>query len=164
MVAHCVADIVEADGVGELGEEQRDDMTPRGKGARLFVDAVLLGEAGGEVGRDQLAKLGEDGQVSSPIAKFFSDDAFAALVKAVGLHNGDLAFFGAGPYSTVSDFMGAVRLKVGKDLGLVQDAWKPLWVTDFPMSARSSSGSMMNRGMCVFVCVHACACVEIAVS
>jgi len=78
-------------------------------------------------------KLGEDGQVSSPIAKFFSDDAFAALVKAVGLQNGDLAFFGAGPYNTVSDFMGAVRLKVGKDLGLVQDGWKPLWVTDFPM-------------------------------
>ncbi|HLM53510.1 MAG TPA: aspartate--tRNA ligase [Pseudoxanthomonas sp.] len=78
-------------------------------------------------------KLGEDGQASSPIAKFFGEDAFAALVEAVGLENGDLAFFGAGPYNTVSDFMGAVRLKVGKDLGLAQDGWKPLWVTDFPM-------------------------------
>ena len=37
-------------------------MAPRGKGARLFIDAVLLCEAGGEMGRDQLAKLGEDGQ------------------------------------------------------------------------------------------------------
>jgi aspartyl-tRNA synthetase len=78
-------------------------------------------------------KLGEDGQVNSPIAKFFGEGAFAALAEAVGLENGDLAFFGAGPYGTVSDFMGAVRLKVGKDLGLVQDGWKPLWVTDFPM-------------------------------
>lgn len=50
-------------GVGELGEEHADDMAPRGEGAGLFVDAVLLGEAGGEVGRDQLAKLGEDGQL-----------------------------------------------------------------------------------------------------
>ncbi|MDX1549964.1 MAG: amino acid--tRNA ligase-related protein, partial [Lysobacter spongiicola] len=32
-----------------------------------------------------------------------------------------------------SDFMGALRLKLGRDLGLVQEGWKPLWVTDFPM-------------------------------
>jgi len=78
-------------------------------------------------------KLGDNGEVNSPIAKFFDADAFAALIKAVGLQNGDLAFFGAGVYNTVSDFMGAVRLKIGKDLGLVQDRWEPLWVTDFPM-------------------------------
>jgi aspartyl-tRNA synthetase len=42
-------------------------------------------------------------------------------------------FFGAGAFRTVSEFMGAVRLKAGKDLGMVADAWKPLWVTDFPM-------------------------------
>ena len=78
-------------------------------------------------------KLSENGEVNSPIAKFFEADAFAALIAAVGLQNGDLAFFGAGLYNTVSDFMGAVRLKVGKDLGLVEDRWAPLWVTDFPM-------------------------------
>ncbi len=78
-------------------------------------------------------KLSDAGEVNSPIAKFFQADAFAALIAAVGLQNGDLAFFGAGPYNTVSDFMGAVRLKVGKDLGLVEDRWAPLWVTDFPM-------------------------------
>ena len=78
-------------------------------------------------------KLSESGEVNSPIAKFFEADAFAALIAAVGLQNGDLAFFGAGLYNTVSDFMGAVRLKVGKDLSLVEDRWAPLWVTDFPM-------------------------------
>ncbi|MEO6519878.1 MAG: aspartate--tRNA ligase [Pseudoxanthomonas sp.] len=78
-------------------------------------------------------KLSDTGEVNSPIAKFFDADAFAALIAAVGLQNGDLAFFGAGLYNTVSDFMGAVRLKVGKDLGLVEDRWAPLWVTDFPM-------------------------------
>ena len=61
------------------------------------------------------------------------EDAFAALVKHVGAGNGDIVFFGAGGYNKVSDFMGALRLKAGKDFGLVQDGWKPLWVTDFPM-------------------------------
>lgn len=78
-------------------------------------------------------KLGDNGEVVSPIAKFFGEADFAALVDAVGLRNGDIAFFGAGAYNTVSDFMGALRLKVGKDLGLVAEGWRPLWVTDFPM-------------------------------
>ena len=78
-------------------------------------------------------KLGEDGTVTSPIAKFFSEDAFKALVAVCGLQNGDIAFFGAGNYKTVCDYMGALRLKLGKDLGLVADRWAPLWVTDFPM-------------------------------
>jgi aspartyl-tRNA synthetase len=79
------------------------------------------------------AKLSESGELSSPIAKFFADDAFATLLAHVGAANGDLVFFGAGPYATVSDFMGAVRLKAGKEFGLVEAGWKPLWITDFPM-------------------------------
>lgn len=79
------------------------------------------------------AKIGEDGVVNSPVAKFFEEAAFRALLDVTGAGNGDLVFFGAGAYGTVSDFMGAVRLKAGKDFGLVVDGWKPLWVTDFPM-------------------------------
>ncbi|MEO5565707.1 MAG: aspartate--tRNA ligase [Luteimonas sp.] len=78
-------------------------------------------------------KLSDAGEVSSPIAKFFDEAGFAALLQAVGAGHGDLVFFGAGPYRTVCDFMGAVRLKAGKDFGLVGDGWTPLWVTDFPM-------------------------------
>ncbi|APP74978.1 aspartate--tRNA ligase [Xanthomonas vesicatoria ATCC 35937] len=78
-------------------------------------------------------KLSDTGEVSSPIAKFFSEDAFAALLKHVGAGNGDIVFFGAGRYNTVSDFMGALRLKAGKDFKLIADGWAPLWVTDFPM-------------------------------
>jgi aspartyl-tRNA synthetase len=78
-------------------------------------------------------KLGENGEVSSPIAKFFNEDAFAALLKHVGAGNGDIVFFGAGGYNKVCDFMGALRLKAGKDFNLVQEGWAPLWVTDFPM-------------------------------
>ncbi|MEN1941762.1 aspartate--tRNA ligase [Luteimonas sp. MJ174] len=79
------------------------------------------------------AKLAEDGAVNSPVAKFFDEAAFSALLEHVGAGTGDIVFFGAGAYNTVSDFMGAVRLKAGKDFGLVADGWKPLWVTDFPM-------------------------------
>ncbi|NDK38107.1 aspartate--tRNA ligase [Pseudoxanthomonas gei] len=94
-----------------------------------------LGAHAAKYGAKGLAyiKLGGNGEVTSPIAKFFAEAAFAALIKATGLQNGDLVFFGAGKYNTVSDFMGALRLKVGKDMKLVEDRWAPLWVTDFPM-------------------------------
>ncbi|RYZ71686.1 MAG: aspartate--tRNA ligase [Lysobacteraceae bacterium] len=117
---------------------------PEGRVAALRIPggAVLsrkqideLGAHAAKYGAKGLAyiKLGANGEVTSPIAKFFTEAAFAALVGATGLQNGDLVFFGAGKYNTVSDFMGALRLKVGKDLGLVEDRWAPLWVTDFPM-------------------------------
>ncbi len=80
---------------------------------------------------DDLAK-GREG-LTSPITKFLDDKALDGIFQAVGAQNGDVIFFGAGPYKTVSDYMGALRLKVGKDNGFVENAWKPLWVTDFPM-------------------------------
>ena len=78
-------------------------------------------------------KIADNGEVSSPIQKFFDEAAFAALLRHVGAGNGDIVFFGAGGYNKVSDFMGALRLKAGKDFNLVADGWRPLWVTDFPM-------------------------------
>jgi len=75
---------------------------------------------------------GRDG-VSSPIAKFFDDATLEALLDAVSAVDGDLILFGAGPYKTVCDFMGALRLRVARDQGLVANRWAPLWVVDFPM-------------------------------
>ncbi|PKM15546.1 MAG: aspartate--tRNA ligase [Gammaproteobacteria bacterium HGW-Gammaproteobacteria-2] len=71
--------------------------------------------------------------INSPIAKFLDDATLAAVLDAAQANDGDIVLFGAGPYKTVCDFMGALRLKLGQDLGLVENAWKPLWVTDFPM-------------------------------
>ena len=71
--------------------------------------------------------------VNSPIAKFLDDATLAAILAATSAQAGDLLLFGAGAYTTVSDFMGAVRLKLGRDLNLVAEGWAPLWVTDFPM-------------------------------
>ncbi|HEY6942094.1 aspartate--tRNA ligase [Dokdonella sp.] len=78
------------------------------------------------------AAKGRDG-INSPIAKFLDDATLAALVQATGARTGDAIFFGAATYKTASDFMGALRLRLGKDLGLVAEGWAPLWVTDFPM-------------------------------
>ena len=80
---------------------------------------------------DDMAR-GREG-IHSPVAKFLDDAALAALLAATGARSGDMVFVGAGAWKTVTDFMGALRLKVGKDRGLVEDSWKPLWVTDFPM-------------------------------
>ncbi|MEO7068402.1 MAG: aspartate--tRNA ligase [Rhodanobacter sp.] len=80
---------------------------------------------------EELAK-GRDG-IHSPVSKFLDDAALEAVLKATGAQDGDIVFFGAGAWKTVTDFMGALRLKVGKDRGLLVEGWKPLWVTDFPM-------------------------------
>ncbi|WP_036137520.1 aspartate--tRNA ligase [Luteibacter sp. 9135] len=80
---------------------------------------------------DDLAK-GREG-INSPVAKFLDDDALAQVLALTGAANGDIVFFGAGAWKTVTDFMGALRIKLGRDRGLVEDTWKPLWVTDFPM-------------------------------
>ena len=71
--------------------------------------------------------------INSPVAKFLDDAALDALLKATGAQSGDMVFVGAGKWKVVTDFMGALRLKVGKDRGLVESGWRPLWVTDFPM-------------------------------
>jgi aspartyl-tRNA synthetase len=80
---------------------------------------------------DDLAK-GREG-VNSPVTKFLDDAALDAVLKATAAESGDIVFVGAGKWKAVTDFMGALRLKVGKDRGLVEDGWRPLWVTDFPM-------------------------------
>ncbi|WYW97413.1 aspartate--tRNA ligase [Proteus vulgaris] len=72
--------------------------------------------------------------VQSPIAKFLTNDVVNAILEKTGATDGDLIFFGAGRKGTMSDAMGALRLKVGRDLELTDlNAWKPLWVIDFPM-------------------------------
>lgn len=78
------------------------------------------------------AGKGREG-INSPIAKFLDDATLTAIVQATGAQSGDAIFFGAAEYKTASDFMGALRLKLGKDLNLIEDSWRPLWVVDFPM-------------------------------
>ena len=78
------------------------------------------------------AAKGREG-LQSPILKFLSDAAVAGLMERTGAQTGDLVFFGADKAKVVNDALGALRLKVGQDLGLVEEGWRPLWVMDFPM-------------------------------
>ena len=75
---------------------------------------------------------GRDG-LQSPITKFLSDAAVAGILSRTGAVADDLIFFGADSAKVVNDALGALRLKVGQDLGLLQGEWAPLWVVDFPM-------------------------------
>ncbi len=75
---------------------------------------------------------GRDG-LQSPIVKNLSDEALAGVIERCGTKSGDLIFFGADKARVVNDALGALRVKIGEDRGLVAEGWAPLWVVDFPM-------------------------------
>src|SRR5690606_22865571 len=75
---------------------------------------------------------GRDG-LQSPIIKFLSDAAIAGILERTGAQDGDVIFFGADTAKVVNDSLGALRLRVGQDLKMVEEGWRPLWVVDFPM-------------------------------
>ncbi|ALG68532.1 aspartate--tRNA ligase [Beggiatoa leptomitoformis] len=75
---------------------------------------------------------GRDG-LQSPILKFLPDDVVKQLLERTKANTGDLIFFGADKAKIVNESLGALRLKIGDDLKLTQQAWKALWVVDFPM-------------------------------
>ncbi len=75
---------------------------------------------------------GRDG-LQSQFLKFLSDDAVAGIVERTGAETGDVIFFGADKTRVVNEALGALRVKLGEDRGLVTDGWAPLWVVDFPM-------------------------------
>ncbi|WP_432323644.1 aspartate--tRNA ligase [Yersinia enterocolitica] len=81
--------------------------------------------------------------VQSPIAKFLSADVLDAILARTQAESGDILFFGADSFKVVTDAMGALRLKVGRDLALTKlDSWAPLWVVDFPMFEDDSEGGL----------------------
>ena len=71
--------------------------------------------------------------LQSPIVKFLSETAVAGILERTGAADNDLVFFGADSAKIVGDALGALRLKVGQDLRLLETGWRPLWVIDFPM-------------------------------
>ncbi len=75
---------------------------------------------------------GRDG-LQSPILKFLPDNAVEGILERTGAKDGDLIFFGADKARVVNDALGALRVRVGEDRGLVAEGWAPLWVVDFPM-------------------------------
>ncbi|HDH08132.1 MAG TPA: aspartate--tRNA ligase, partial [Gammaproteobacteria bacterium] len=80
---------------------------------------------------NEVAK-GREG-LQSPILKFLPDEVITAILERTAAEDGDLLFFGADSAKVVNDALGALREKLGHDLGMVEGEWQPLWVIDFPM-------------------------------
>ncbi|WP_127958405.1 aspartate--tRNA ligase [Serratia microhaemolytica] len=81
--------------------------------------------------------------VQSPIAKFLDAELLEALLTRTEAQSGDMLFFGADSAKVASDAMGALRLKLGRELGLTQlERWAPLWVIDFPMFEEDGEGGL----------------------
>ncbi|MCP4490963.1 MAG: aspartate--tRNA ligase [Gammaproteobacteria bacterium] len=86
---------------------------------------------------------GRDG-LQSPILKFLPDDAITQILERTTAKSGDLIFFGADKASVVNESLGALRIKVAHDLGLVEDGWRFLWVVDFPMFEHDARENRWN--------------------
>jgi aspartyl-tRNA synthetase len=121
-------------GGGEISRKDIDDYTSYvGKyGARglayIKVNDVSAGREG----------------LQSPILKFLPDAVVAAIIERTGATTGDLVFFGADRTSVVNESLGALRVKLGHDRGMLQGQWEPVWVVDFPMFERDEK---TNRWM-----------------
>jgi aspartyl-tRNA synthetase len=118
-------------GGGSLSRKEIDDYTQfvaiyGAKGlAYIKVNALAQGLAG----------------LQSPILKFIPEAVVMRLIERVGAVDGDLIFFGADQTRVVNDALGALRLRLGADRGLLQGDWAPLWVVDFPLFERNDDGS-----------------------
>jgi aspartyl-tRNA synthetase len=91
---------------------------------------------------------GRDG-LQSPIVKNLDDATLAKMLELTGAEDGDLIFFGADKAKIVNDAIGALRVKIGhsdfgKKADLFDDAWRPLWVIDFPMFEHDEESGRWN--------------------
>jgi aspartyl-tRNA synthetase len=108
---------------GELSRKEIDDYT-------AYV--ARYGAKGLAYIKVNDVKAGREG-LQSPIVKFLPDAVVAAILERTGAEDGDLIFFGADKAKVVNESLGALRVKLGHDRGLVEHGWRPLWVVDFPM-------------------------------
>ncbi len=93
---------------------------------------------------NDVTQLNETG-LQSPIVKNINEAALKTIMERTGAQNGDLIFFGADKEKVVNDALGALRSKVGHEKGHVSgEAWKPVWVIDFPMFEYDEEGKRWN--------------------
>jgi len=108
---------------GELSRKQIDEYTAFvGRHGARGLAYIKVNDAG----------RGREG-LQSPILKFLPDAAVAGILERTRAETGDLIFFGADKARTVNEALGALRLQLGRDLGLLEEGWRPLWIVDFPM-------------------------------
>jgi len=111
---------------GELSRKEIDDYTS-------FVG--IYGAKGLAYIKVNALEKGLEG-LQSPILKFLPETIVKIILERTAANDGDLIFFGAGKSKIVNESLGALRIKISQDLGLIEPGWKPLWVIDFPMFER----------------------------
>ncbi|NOU91075.1 aspartate--tRNA ligase [Paenibacillus sp. LMG 31460] len=135
-----VSDIVETSGVQVFanvvkGGGQVKALNAKGCGtwSRKEIDDLLPFAA--RYGAKGLAWIQvKDGEFKGPIVKFFNEAEIAALTERLGAEEGDLLLFSADKKKVVADVLGNLRLKIGRQLGLIDDSkFKYAWVVDFPL-------------------------------
>ncbi|WP_339338133.1 aspartate--tRNA ligase [uncultured Oceanicoccus sp.] len=82
--------------------------------------------------------------LQSPILKFMPDDIVSQMMERLAVADGDIVFFGADKTSIVNEALGALRVKIGEDLEMIEGDWAPLWVVDFPMFEENSEGNLTS--------------------
>lgn len=81
--------------------------------------------------------------LQSPILKFLDEQVILEVLARVEAQTGDVIFFGAGQTQIVNESIGALRVKLGHDRGLVDlEAWAPLWIVDWPMFEKTEDGRL----------------------
>jgi aspartyl-tRNA synthetase len=80
--------------------------------------------------------------LQSPILKFMPEQVVHDVLARLGAQTGDLVFFGADKLKIVNESIGALRLRVGADMGMIKGAWAPMWVVDFPMFEEDGEGGL----------------------
>lgn len=115
--------VLKVDGGAELSRKQIDDYTD-------FVG--IYGAKGLAWVKVNDIDAGTEG-LQSPILKFMPDEVISSVLDRVDARNGDILFFGADKAGIVNEAIGALRVKLGEDLGMLESEWAPVWVVDFPM-------------------------------
>ena len=80
--------------------------------------------------------------LQSPILKFMPDEVVLQMMDRLGAADGDIIFFGADKTRVVNESLGALRIKVAEDQGMIREGWAPLWVVDFPMFEDDGNGGL----------------------
>jgi aspartyl-tRNA synthetase len=128
----------------EDGTQVRAIPAPGG-GSRKFADRMnAFAQAQGLPGMGYIFwRAAEAGgtEAAGPIAKALGDERTEAIRQALGLKEGDAAFFLAGRPETFEAVAGRARTEIGRELGLIdEDQFKFAWIVDFPMYEKTDDG------------------------
>ncbi len=120
---HCRVAVLRLPKGADLSRKEIDDYT--------HVASIYGAKGLAYIKVNELAK-GVAG-LQSPIIKFLPEDVLNQILQRTGAEDGDMLFFGADKAKIVNESLGALRVKLGQDRGLMAEGWRMVWVVDFPM-------------------------------